>query len=229
MGKLKQEKDSLREVYTEISAKMAELDVQIAVLDTATKVRIPLVTVSPIEVKGFEHYFVVQGAVEADKNALVYPEAMGEIVAIRVKEGQSVSKGDVIMELDAKLVRSQIKELQTSYSFVKEMFEKQEKLWNQKIGSEIQFLEAKNNKERMEQSMKTLKARLDLYIVRAPFAGTIDEIVPKIGEAAAPQMPVARVVNLSKVYIKSDVSENYISSVKREPLLRFTSRLWICH
>ncbi|MBL4652051.1 MAG: biotin/lipoyl-binding protein [Flavobacteriales bacterium] len=114
LGKLRQEKDSLKEVYTEISAKMAELDAQIAVLDTATEVHIPLVTVSQIEVKGFEHYFVVQGAVEADKNALVYPEAMGEIVAIRVKEGQSVSKGDVIMELDAKLVRAQINELETS-------------------------------------------------------------------------------------------------------------------
>ena len=215
LGKLRKEKDSLKEVYTEISAKMAELDAQISVLDTVTKARIPLVTTSPIEVKGFEHYFVVQGAVEADKNALVYPEAMGEIVAIRVKEGQSVAKGDVIMELDAKLVRSQIKELETSYSFVKDMFEKQAKLWNQKIGSEIQFLEAKNNKERMEQTMETLKAQLDLYIVRAPFAGTVDEIVPKVGEAAAPQMPVARVVNLSQVYIKSDVSENYISSVKK--------------
>ena len=215
LGKLRQEKDSLKEVYTEISAKMAELDAQIAVLDTATEVHIPLVTVSQIEVKGFEHYFVVQGAVEADKNALVYPEAMGEIVAIRVKEGQSVSKGDVIMELDAKLVRAQINELETSYAFVKEIFEKQEKLWNQKIGSEIQYLEAKNNKEGLEQKMKTLKAQLDLYIVRAPFAGTIDEVVPKVGEAAAPQMPVARVVNLNQVYLKSDVSENYISSVKK--------------
>ncbi|MBT6438689.1 MAG: efflux RND transporter periplasmic adaptor subunit, partial [Flavobacteriales bacterium] len=132
-----------------------------------------------------------------------------------VQEGQAVNKGDVIMELDAKLVRSQIKELETSYAFVKDMYEKQEKLWNQKIGSEVQYLEAKNNKERMEQSMKTLKAQLDLYIVRAPFAGTVDEIVPKVGEAAAPQMPVARVVNLNQVYIKSDVSENYISSVKK--------------
>ncbi|MBL4652050.1 MAG: efflux RND transporter periplasmic adaptor subunit [Flavobacteriales bacterium] len=98
---------------------------------------------------------------------------------------------------------------------MKEIFEKQEKLWNQKIGSEIQYLEAKNNKEGLEQKMKTLKAQLDLYIVRAPFAGTIDEVVPKVGEAAAPQMPVARVVNLNQVYLKSDVSENYISSVKK--------------
>jgi membrane fusion protein, multidrug efflux system len=215
LGKLKQEKDSLKEVYTGIAKRMSELDFQISTLDTATEIRVPLVTVAPIKVKGFEHYFVVQGAVEADKNALVYPEVMGEIVSIRVQEGQAVNKGDVIMELDAKLVRSQIKELETSYAFVKDMYEKQEKLWNQKIGSEVQYLEAKNNKERMEQSMKTLKAQLDLYIVRAPFAGTVDEIVPKVGEAAAPQMPVARVVNLNQVYIKSDVSENYISSVKK--------------
>jgi len=215
IGLLKQEKDSLKEVYTVIAARMAELDNQIMGLDTAAETRVSLVTVSPILLKPFEHYFVVQGAVEADKNALIYPEAMGEIVAIPVKEGQAVNKGDVIMELDAKLVRSQIKEIETSYSFMKEMYEKQEKLWNQKIGSEVEFLKVKNDKEGLEQKMKTLKAQLELYIVRAPFAGTVDEIAPKVGEAAAPQMPVARVVNLSQVYIKSDVSENYISSVKK--------------
>jgi len=215
IGLLKQEKDSLKEVYTVIAARMAELDNQIMGLDTAAETRVSLVTVSPILLKPFEHYFVVQGAVEADKNALIYPEAMGEIVAIPVKEGQAVNKGDVIMELDAKLVRSQIKEIETSYSFMKEMYEKQEKLWNQKIGPEVEFLKVKNDKEGLEQKMKTLKAQLELYIVRAPFAGTVDEIAPKVGEAAAPQMPVARVVNLSQVYIKSDVSENYISSVKK--------------
>ena len=215
LGKLSREKDSLKLVYTEIAARMAELDLQITALDTAVKTRVPLVTIGPVEIKEFEHYFVVQGAVEADKNALIYPEAMGEIVAILVKEGQAVNKGDVIMELDAKLVRSQIKEIETSYSFMKEMYERQEKLWKQKIGSEVEFLKIKNDKEGLEQKMKTLKAQLDLYIVRAPFAGTVDEIAPKVGEAASPQMPVARVVNLSQVYIKSDVSENYISSVKK--------------
>lgn len=214
LGVLKQQKDSLKKVYAEIAVQIAELDEQIASMDTM-EVRVPLVTTSPIEIKGFEHYFVVQGAVEAEKNALVYPEAMGEIVSIRVSEGQTVNKGDVLMELDAKLVRSQIKELETSFSLVKDIYEKQEKLWNQKIGSEMQFLEAKNNKQRMEQSLKTLRAQLDLYIVRAPFSGVVDEIVPKVGEAAAPQMPVMRIVNLRQVYIKSDVSENYISSVKK--------------
>ena len=120
LGKLSREKDSLKLVYTEIAARMAELDLQITALDTAVKTRVPLVTIGPVEIKEFEHYFVVQGAVEADKNALIYPEAMGEIVAILVKEGQAVNKGDVIMELDAKLVRSQIKEVETSYSFLKD-------------------------------------------------------------------------------------------------------------
>lgn len=215
IGQLKQKKDSLKEVYADISKQMAELDAQIALMDTSTEARLPLVTTSGIEIKGFEHYFMVQGAVEADKNALVYPEAMGEIVAINVSEGQKVNKGDVILRLDAKMIQSQIKEVETSYDFVKEMFEKQEKLWNQKIGSEMQYLEAKSNKEGLEQRLKTLKAQLDLYVVRAPFSGTVDEIVPKVGEAAAPQMPVARIVNLNDVYIKSDVSENYLASVKK--------------
>ncbi len=204
---------------------MADLDAQIALMDTSTKARLPLVTISGIEIKGFEHYFMVQGAVEADKNALVYPEAMGEIVAINVSEGQKVNKGDVILRLDAKMIKSQIKEVETNYAFVKEMFEKQEKLWNQKIGSEMQYLEAKTNKEGLEQKLKTLKAQLDLYVVRAPFSGTVDEIVPKIGESAAPQMPVARVVNLNDVYIKSDVSENYLASVKKEQMRKCISPL----
>lgn len=214
LGQLQAKKDSLKEVYSSIAEQIASIDKQIAALDTSER-RLTLVTVNKLEIKPFEHYFVVQGAVEADKNALVYPEAMGEIVSINVVEGQSVNKGDVLLELDAKLVRSQIAELETSYELVKEMYLKQEKLWNQKIGSEIQYLEAKNRKETMEKTLNTLRAQLDMYIVRAPFAGVVDEIVPKVGEAAAPQMPVARVINLNQVYIKSDVSENYISAVKQ--------------
>ena len=172
------------------------------------------VTVDTVEVKMFEHFFEVHGNVEVEKNAALYPEAPGNVKTIHVKEGQSVKKGDLIITLDASTLESGIKELNTGYSLAKIIFEKQNVLWKQKIGSEIQYLEAKTNKESLEQKLKTMQEQLDMYKIRAPFTGIVDDISPKVGESAAPGFPLARVINLNKVYLEADVSEKYISTVK---------------
>eukprot|EP00746_Dinoflagellata_sp_MGD_P086136 gnl/MRDRNA2_/MRDRNA2_34071_c0_seq1.p3 gnl/MRDRNA2_/MRDRNA2_34071_c0~~gnl/MRDRNA2_/MRDRNA2_34071_c0_seq1.p3 ORF type:complete len:377 (+),score=37.04 gnl/MRDRNA2_/MRDRNA2_34071_c0_seq1:1989-3119(+) len=210
---LKAKKDSLRGIYDDLAKQIAEIDSKIAELDTSNN-NIPLVTTLKVTTKPFAHYFEVQGAIEADQNAQVFAETPGEIVAINVKEGQQVSKGDIIMQLDAKVLRSSLAELETAYELVKDAYERQERLWNQKIGSEMQYLKAKNDKESMEKKITSIKAQLDMYNIRAPFSGIVDEIIPKVGEAASPGFPVARIVNLDKVYIKSDVSENYLGVVK---------------
>lgn len=172
------------------------------------------VTVKNVDVKTFEHFFEVHGNVEVVENANLFAEAPGNVKKIHVSEGQSVKKGDVLISLDAAQLESGIKELEKGLELATKVYNKQKALWDQKIGSEIQFLETKNNKEALEQKLVTMKEQLDMYKIRAPFNGMVDEIMPKVGEAAAPGFPVARVMNLGRIFLEGDVSEKYITSVK---------------
>jgi len=179
-----------------------------------SKIKTVPVTVDSVQVKTFEHFFEVHGNVQVEENAALYPEAPGNVKTIHVREGQTVKKGDLIVTIDASTLESGIKELKSGYNLAKVVFEKQNSLWKQNIGSEIQYLEAKNNKESLEQKLKTMDEQLEMYKIRAPFSGIVDQVIPKIGEPAMPGMPLARVINLSKVYLEADVSEKYISTVK---------------
>lgn len=179
-----------------------------------SKIKTVPVTVDSVQVKTFEHFFEVHGNVQVEENAALYPEAPGNVKTIHVREGQTVKKGDLIVTIDASTLESGIKELKSGYNLAKVVFEKQNSLWQQNIGSEIQYLEAKNNKESLEQKLKTMDEQLEMYKIRAPFSGIVDQVIPKIGEPAMPGMPLARVINLSKVYLEADVSEKYISTVK---------------
>lgn len=212
LSALKEKKDSLKTVYDEIATQIAIIDEQIKAADT--NLRLPLVTLSNVEVKTFNHFVDVQGAVETGGNALLYPEAPGIITAILVKEGSRVNKGDVILKIDADVVLSTINEVETQLELAKQVYEKQERLWKEKIGSEMQYLQAKTNKESLEQKLKTVKQQANMYVVKSPITGVVDEILPKVGESANPGMPVARVINYNETYIKADVSENYISILK---------------
>ena len=131
-----------------------------------------------------------------------------------VEVGQKVNVGQTLVILDTEIIQKNIDEVKTAYDLVKTLFEKQEKLWQQKIGSEMQYLEAKNRKESLDQKLETLNAQLDKALIKAPFSGIIDEIFPKEGEMANPMFPVLRMVNLDRVYIVSDVSEDYLGKVK---------------
>jgi RND family efflux transporter MFP subunit len=209
---LQQRKDSLRTVYDEIAQQIAIIDEKLNALDTTIK--LPLVTANIVEEKTFEHFVEVQGTVEVGGNALVYPEVPGKVISIRFKEGNHVNKGDLIIQLDAGALSSTIKEVETNYNLAKDIYEKQGRLWAEKIGSEIQYLQAKTNKESLEQKLITLREQLDMYAIRAPFPGVIDEINPKVGEAVNPIFPAIRVINFNDTYLKADVSENYIETIK---------------
>lgn len=182
--------------------------------DLRIQVKKVAVTIDTVNVKTFEHFFEVHGNVEVEENAALFAEAPGTIKKIFVKEGQKVGKGQIIMALDASAAQSGLKELQKGLELAAKVFEKQSALWEQKIGSEIQYLEAKNRKEGLEQKLQTIKEQLDMYNIRAPFSGIVDAIMPRIGEAALPGYPVARVLNLRNIYLEADVSEKYISTLR---------------
>lgn len=209
---LKAKKEALVSSRDSISALISEVELQLAALDS-NKVY-DVVTSKPVEPSMFLHYFDVFGMVEADKSINLYTTASGTVKKIYVKNGQSVKKGQLLLSLDTDIMMSSLAELQTGLELAKTVFEKQQRLWmDQQIGSEIQYLQAKNNYDGLVQKVKTLKEQIELSEIRAPFAGSIDNIFAKEGQLAGPQMPAIRLVNTSGVYVKADVPESYANRV----------------
>lgn len=173
-----------------------------------------LVTTFVAEKKPFEHKVEVRGSVESRKNILISAQTGGEIQKVHVREGQNVSKGQVLVSLNADIIRNSIAELKTALELANSVYEKQARLWEQKIGTELQYLQAKNNKESLERRLNTAYSQLDQAIVKAPFSGTIDQLPAREGEVAAPGVPLVRIVSLDDTYIKADVSERFIGKFK---------------
>lgn len=171
------------------------------------------VKVKVIKPEIFTHFITVSGTVEAEKDALISPETNGKVDKILVTEGTFAGKGQLLILLDTRVLESNINEVKVSLKLANDTYKKQKELWNQKIGSEMQYLQAKNQKETLEGRLKTLKAQLDMAHIRAPFSGIVDEIDIKTGELASPGKPVLHLVNLSRLKIYADVSEAYLSSI----------------
>ncbi len=200
--------DSLKTVVAELETEIEELDT------TKLTDAIPKVFTKKLENKTFESFVEVHGVVESDQNVVVMPETAGIIRSIRVQDGQSVKKGQTLALLDTDLIRKNIAEVKNSLAFAEDVFQKQKKLYDQNVGTEMQFLEAKNKKESLERSLSTLSTQLDKAIITSPIDGKIDEIYPKTGEMAGPQSPFARIINTKEVYINADVSEAFFNKIK---------------
>jgi len=173
------------------------------------------VTVENMISKPFDHFFQVNGSVEAVQEAFISPEINGQIKKIHAKEGDRVKKDQLLATLNSDMIRSSIAEVKSGLELASTVYEKRKELWNKKIGSEIQLLEAKTNKESLENRLETLKAQLDMAIIKAPIPGILDEIYRKEGELAVPGMQLIRLINLDKVYINAEVSEAYLSKLKK--------------
>lgn len=219
LEKLQSQRDSLKGVQTEISDELTKVDEAITALDTTIKERIFSVSSLQLTPTDFNHYFTVQGLVETDQNAVIYPEVPAKIISISIREGDKVTKGQTLLTLDSRVISSQIGELKLRLALAQTIYKKQENLWSQEIGSEIQYLQAKNNYESLEQNLQALESQRAFYTVKAPFSGIVDEITPKVGETANPAMPLLRLINVSSVYIKSDVTERYLSKIKTGDLV----------
>ncbi|MDP3313619.1 efflux RND transporter periplasmic adaptor subunit [Lutibacter sp.] len=206
-----------------LNKELKNIEDQISKLDT-TK-RLHIVTVLPVKNDVFKHFIEIQGVVKADKNIEISPELGGTVKTIFVKEGQHVSAGQTLIQLDDTSIKSSIAELNTQLTLAKTTFDRQERLWNQKIGSEMQYLQAKAQKEGLENNLASLKTQAKKMKIIAPFSGIVDEIFPRIGELTSPQMPTVRLLNLDNVYVEADVTETYLPVVKvgTETVLKFNS------
>lgn len=173
------------------------------------------VDIAKVEPGIFKHYIKVQGTVESDNNIFIPPQASGIVKKIYVREGDKVLKGQLLVELDGAIYESTIAELETNLELARTIFERQERLWKKKIGSEIQYLQAKTNKESLEKRLATVTEQYQLTKISAPISGTIDEVHIKVGEAATAGFGAIRIVQLSELKIEAALSENYISQVKK--------------
>jgi RND family efflux transporter MFP subunit len=161
----------------------------------------------------FNHYIQVSGTAEAVKEAFISPEMGGQIREIYVKEGDYVEKGRLLAKLNSDITESSIADLESSLALATVVYEKQARLWEKGIGSEIQYLNAKNNKESLAQKLVTLKATQDMAMIKSPVSGIVDVIYRKKGELASPGVQLMQIVNLEEIYINADVSESYLSEV----------------
>lgn len=173
------------------------------------------VTIYDIKAHTFNHFVDVPGDVTSNKNVVVAPETTGRIIRRYVREGAYVKRGQYLAKLDVELVQKQIDEINTSLELANVLFEKQEKLWKQGIGSEVQYLQAKNNKESLEAKLESLKEQENKGYVVAPISGKVDEIFMKEGEMGPAGQPYARIVDVSNVEVVAEVSEAYSRVVKK--------------
>lgn len=218
------------ETLTELKSKQAELKTELA--EIATKIsklegdsanKFVLVEAAPITPSIFKTYINVQGRVDAEESVSLSSEMPGTITKINVRAGDEVSKGQVLAETDARALQQGISDLQTNMELVNQLYEKQKALWDQKIGTEVQYLQAKNQKESLEKKMATLQEQVRMTKIISPINGTVDAVDIKLGQLTAPGMPAIRVINFNNLKVKADLAESYSTKVHKgdEVIVKF--------
>ena len=211
--------EKLKADQKKLGAEITKLEKEIAKLDTAagSKEKEKLVTLSVIESGRFIHYIDLRGKIDAENIAYVTPRGMGGMVkAIYVKEGQQVRKGQLLMRLDNAVEEKQLDQLQTQLSYARDIYQRQQNLWNQNIGTEVQLLTAKNNVETLEKQMAAAREQLSNANVYAQISGVADQVNIKVGETFSPQsatMAGIRIVNTNDLKVVADVPENYLGRI----------------
>ena len=211
MRKLLREKQTTMRSLTD---EIAKLEADIEKLDPNAAPKLTLVTTQVVTRQNFKHYLEVQGAVTADDLIDITAEAGGRILKLNAKEGQPVSRGQLIAEIDLEQLDKQLDELETALELAKDVYDRQARLWEQKIGSEVQYLQAKNNKERFEKSIESLKFQMKKSKVFAPASGIVERVVLQLGELASPGMPIVQLLNPNDLKVKANVPESSLRAVK---------------
>lgn len=214
----KAELEALKGQLTEVTNQIKALEAELAVADPAfaAAAKKPLLITTVAARKGeFTHFVEVTGSVLSKKNVSISAEAMGRILDIPAVEGMRMSKGQILARIDAESIQQNVEEMENGLSLARTVFEKQERLWKQKIGTEIQYLEVKNRKEGLEKSLASMKAQLAKAIIRAPFNGTVETVRVKLGELVQPGSQMFQFVGESDLFIEADISESYITALAK--------------
>ncbi len=223
-GQAEEGLDAKKSALTDARAELKALESQISTLESEIKAEDPdfekisvnktLVTVVSAEKKSFEHKIEVRGNVESRENVNISAEMMGQLVELKVREGQTVRAGQLIAAIDSENLIKTIDEVETQLEFATTVFEKRKNLWEKNIGTEIEYLQSKNNKEALENQLETLTTQLDKSTIEAPFSGIIESVPVKNGQIIQPGQPVAFLVSNNNMYITAEVSERYIGNFR---------------
>ena len=204
---------AMQDKRTALQADITKLDEALAAAG-ANKKPEALVAVTSVKDTVFNHYVEVQGNVDTKDNLIIYPQFSGTLTTLNVKAGQNVSKGQVLGRIDDGGLSQQLAQLETQAALAKTTFDRQKRLWDQKIGSEIQYLQAQTNMVSQQKAVAQLKAQLAKTVITAPISGVIDEVLTERGEVVAPGQGLMRIVNLNNMYISTSVPETYIGKLK---------------
>jgi len=209
---VKEKRTALKELQADINLLKEEIMALDTTQEEESRRAVKIDTIRPEDLSRFVE---IQSVVEADDAVMASSETGGRITKMSVREGQNVRKGQLIASVDMESVNKQISELQTALTLAEDVFQRQSKLWEQNIGSEIQYLQAKNNKERIEKSMETARFQLTKANVYAPISGVVDMSMKEAGEVAGPGEPIVKIMNTYKVKVIANVPERYLPVVKR--------------
>ncbi len=208
----------LKSQQADLTSKIKTLEAELTKLDPNAKkenAKTKTVSIDTLVTQSFKHFIEVQGAVDAKNNIMVSPRSSGAITYMTIKEGDVVNAGQVIAKIDDSILKESMEEIKNQWSLANTVYEKQKNLWSQQIGTEIQFLQAKNNKEALEKRLKTLETQVAMTNITSPITGVVDKVNAKLGDMAMPGMGIARVVNLSQLKVIASVADSYLGSVRR--------------
>jgi len=225
-GNKQDQLNKLKKQQTEIAAKIGTLEkeMQSENKDSLNIQNFKFVGISVVETTPFDHYIRVQGKLDGDQNAGVFAEAPGTISAKYADVGQHVVKGQVLAQIDDNQYKKQLESLETQYKFASELYDKQQRLWDQKIGSEVQYLQSKTTKESLEQQIASVKQQIDKFKIKSPVDGTIEECNIKLGGVVSPdpRLVAYRVVAFKNLKVIAEVSEAYSSRIQKDDKLHVT-------
>jgi membrane fusion protein (multidrug efflux system) len=213
----KERLEKLKTQQADLAKEIAKLESEISKSnpDSTANVKSKEVAVTTLAPRKFDHYIQTQGRVEAEENIQVSAKSPGVITQVYVNEGDQVSKGQVLAQIDNSIVLRSIESAKTQLELATSVYERQKNLWDQKIGTEVQFLQAKTQKESLEKQIATLNEQNEMTKIKAPINGTVDNITVKVGENIAPGMPAVRVINGNNLKLKANISEAYVNSIKK--------------
>ncbi len=213
-GDKKAQLADLKVKQADLAAQISALEKEVGASETTKKEKIKYISTILVTPSVFSSFIELQGAVVAEDEVYVNAKVPGSITKVYIKVGDRVSAGQVVAEIDNDLIQNQMDEIKKRWELANELFTKQETLWKQNIGSEVQYLSVKNNKEALEKSMATLQKSRDMYQIKAPISGVVDDVPMKIGSGAAPGMPLAKIVNFSKLKVRVDAPETYVGKLR---------------
>jgi RND family efflux transporter MFP subunit len=210
------ELESLKSRRDKLNLKIEQLSAEINPTGETAETKGIAVSVEAADSCVFNHYIKVQGIVDGDQNIAVSPQMAGLVTAVYVQEGTQVRKGQVMAELDAQVLKQTKEEVKTQLELANNIFEKQAALWDKKIGSEVQYLQAKNSKESLERRLATVEEQMKMAQIISPIAGTVESVPLRVGQLASPGLPnsIIRVINMSVAKITAEVSEAHSSRIK---------------